>query len=167
MWKSRRKGTEKRGCAASLIKKRPEKLVSYPFFCTTLSLPLTGTPRLPCNWWLLPREGNSPLLALSSCPAAAGSPTAMPWSYLFSPRNKSLLDSISLGSKLKVTWMMAYKNREMTFAALFPAYIKKIFKRTGAGVMQHSSTKISDMKPNGMDWGSGPFPVTFFLFICL
>lgn len=77
-------------------------------------------------------------------------------------RTNSLLDSISLGSKLKVTWTMAYNSREMTFVALFPVYTKKIFKRTGVGVMQHSSTKISEMKPNGMDWGSGPFPVTFF-----
>jgi len=46
---------------------------------------------------------------------------------------------------------MAYNNREMTFVALFPAYITKIFKRTVSGVMQYSSTKISETKPNGMD----------------
>lgn len=47
--------------------------------------------------------------------------------------------------------MMAYNTREMTFASLSPAYVKKIFKRTETGIMQHSSTKISEMKPNGMD----------------
>lgn len=38
--------------------------------------------------------------------------------------------------------------------------------RAGTDVMHHRSTKTSEMKPNGMDWGSGPFPVTF-LFVHL
>lgn len=127
----------------------------------TSSFLLTGTLRSPCNWWLLPCKGNGPLLALSSCPATAGSPTTMPWCNRLSLRSKSLLDSMSLGSKLEMTWTIAYNSRKMIFVALFPAYIEKIFKTMGTGVMQQHSTKISEIKLNGMDWGYSPFPVTF------
>lgn len=49
------------------------------------------------------------------------------------------------------------------FSCIYKEDINK--NRAGIDVMQHRSTKISEMKPNGMDWGSGPFPATFLFFL--
>lgn len=50
------------------------------------------------------------------------------------------------------------------FSCIYKEDINK--NRAGTDVIQDRSTKISEMMPNGMDWGSGPFPVTF-LFVHL
>lgn len=63
--------------------------------------------------------------------------------------------------------MACYQGNDICdpFSCLYKEDINK--NRAGTNVIQHRSIKISEIKPNGMDWGSGPFPVTFLFLLLL